>query len=210
MPHFGWGRGFVKPVVLKQQFYLNEDVLTLSKALLGKVIITKLNNSLTSGIIVETEAYNGITDKASHAYNNRRTNRTEIMYAKGGVAYVYLCYGIHHLFNIVTGKKDNPQAVLIRAIEPLEGIEHMLQRRNLTKLSFKLTAGPGVMSAALGINKELNGQMLFDGPIWLEDRGIKVTDNEIMASPRIGIDYAAEHKHLPWRFHLKNNPWVSK
>ncbi|MGD9592741.1 MAG: DNA-3-methyladenine glycosylase [Candidatus Berkiella sp.] len=200
----------MKPVVLKQQFYLNEDVVALSKALLGKVIITKLNNSLTSGIIVETEAYNGISDKASHAYNNRRTNRTEIMYAKGGVAYVYLCYGIHHLFNIVTGKKDNPQAVLIRAIEPLEGIEHMLQRRNLTQLSARLTAGPGVMSAALGINKELNGQMLFDAPIWLEERGIKVTNNEIVASPRVGIDYAAEHKHLPWRFHIKNNPWVSK
>lgn len=196
--------------MLKGQFYLNEDVVAISKDLLGKVLVTKLSGVLTSGIIVETEAYNGVTDKASHAYNNRRTARTEIMYAQGGVAYVYLCYGIHHLFNVVTGKKDNPQAVLIRAIEPQEGVNTMLLRRNLKNVCYKLTAGPGVMSAALGITTSLAGHSLTKGSIWIEDRGIKVSNENILASPRVGIDYAAEHKDLPWRFRLKDNPWTSK
>ncbi len=196
--------------VLKQDFYLNEDVLSVSKQLLGKVIVTNIDNCLSAGMIVETEAYNGITDKASHAYNNRRTNRTETMYAKGGVAYVYLCYGIHHLLNIVTGSKDNPQAVLIRAIEPIDGIEFMLKRRKQSRLSYRLTSGPGVLSAALGISKHLDGVKLNKPPIWLEDRGVVIATKDILAGPRVGIDYAAEHKDLPWRFKLKNSPWTSK
>ncbi len=196
--------------VLGQDFYSNEDVLAISQQLLGKVLVTNIDNYLTSGIIVETEAYNGVSDKASHAYNNRRTNRTETMYHKGGVAYVYLCYGIHHLFNVVTGCKDVPQAVLVRAIEPLDGISIMLKRRK-KQASHKLTAGPGIMTAALGITKQLDGQRLNrTTPIWVEDRGMIVASSDILASPRIGIDYAAEHKDLPWRFQLKNNPFVSK
>ncbi|MBS0287465.1 MAG: DNA-3-methyladenine glycosylase [Proteobacteria bacterium] len=197
--------------IIGQTFYLNEDVLALSKALLGKVLVTKLDNTLTSGIIVETEAYNGVSDRASHAYNNRRTARTETMYAKGGVAYIYLCYGMHHLFNIVTGAKDNPQAILIRAIEPLDGIPIMLKRRQQKKLSYRLTAGPGVLCEALGISRKLDGVSLRKAsPIWVEDRGILISESEIIASPRIGIDYAKEHKDLPWRFSVRNNPWTSK
>lgn len=196
--------------ILSQDFYLNEDVLAISRQLLGKVLVTNVDNCLTSGIIVETEAYNGVSDKASHAYNNRRTKRTETMYCKGGVAYIYLCYGVHHLFNVVTGLKDVPQAVLVRAVEPLDGISMMLKRRNKL-VSHNLTAGPAMMTAALGITRQLDGKRLNrTTPIWLEDRGIVVANTDIVASPRIGIEYAAEHKDLPWRFQLKNNPFVSK
>ncbi len=196
--------------VLPKSFYLNDDVTAISQALLGKVLVTKLNNNVTAGMIVETEGYNGVHDKASHAYNHRRTARTETMFSKGGVAYIYLCYGIHHLFNIVTANENDPQAVLVRAIEPLEGIPIMLKRRKFKEINYRLTAGPGVLTQALGITTHFNGYPLTEEPIWIEDRGVKVSKKDIIASPRVGIDYAQEHKDHPWRFRLRNNPWTSK
>ena len=194
---------------LSPLFFLNNNILSISKNLLGKYIFTKINNHITSGMIVETEAYVGINDKASHAYNNKKTNRTEVMYEKGGVCYVYLCYGIHYLINIVTGEKNIPHAILIRAIEPKDGIDIMLQRRSLKKTSFNITNGPGKLSQALAINKILNGKSLNSNKIWIEDLKINIDEKDILSSPRIGVDYAKEDAKLPYRFYL-NNKWVSK
>ncbi len=195
---------------LPRSFYLRDDVVEISRELLGKFLMTKFNGVVTGGMIVETEAYNGIEDRASHAYNGRRTNRTEVMYARGGTAYVYLCYGIHHLFNIVTNKKDIPQAVLIRAIEPVEGVEMMLKRRKKKELKRDLCAGPGSMSQALGITTRYTGLDLLGNMIWVEDRGISLGSGLIASSKRIGVEYAGEHAERLWRFTEKGNPWVSK
>lgn len=194
---------------LPYSFYLQEDVVDLSIRLLGKKLFTRINGELTGGIIVETEAYNGVSDKASHAYGNRLTPRTATMYEAGGITYVYLCYGIHHLLNVVTGSKNNPQAVLIRGIEPLEGIDIMLARRNMLKLAPKITAGPGSVAKALGIDKNLNAKDLLGDEIWLED-GIQLQAERIVSSQRVGVDYAEDHALLPWRFYLKGNAYVSK
>lgn len=182
--------------------------MELAQQLLGQKIITHIDGKLTSGMIVETEAYQGPEDKASHAYLNRRTPRTETMFAPGGVLYVYLCYGIHSLVNIVTGPKDVPHAVLIRAIEPLEGLEVMLKRRKMHKVTPKLTSGPGCLSQALGLNCSHDGVSLDSSLVWIEKHKTIVLSNQ-MASSRVGIAYAKEHQHLPWRFRIKNNPWTS-
>lgn len=195
-------------MILPPSFYLNEDVVQVAKDLLGKVIVTKIDGITTSGIITETEAYAGVTDKASHAYGGRRTNRTEIMYARGGVAYVYLCYGIHHLFNVVTNVQDIPHAVLVRAIEPVKGIDTMLQRRKKTKLQPQLTSGPSAMSMALGIHTSHTGLSLAKGIITIHDEGINVED--IIATTRIGVDYAKEDALLPYRFYIAGNKFISK
>jgi DNA-3-methyladenine glycosylase len=195
---------------LSRNFYTNQDVLAISKALLGKFLVTKLNaNTITAGMIVETEAYRGSEDKASHAYGNKRTTRTETMYMSGGHAYVYLCYGMHHLFNIVTAIKDLPHAVLIRAIEPIDGIDLMLKRRKLATLSPKLTAGPGSLTKALGITTLHDTVDLCGEKIWIEDRNIQIKASNIVPGPRVGVAYAQEHAQLPWRFKIKDNPWVS-
>ena len=194
---------------LTVEFYQREDVLFISRELLGKVLCTNFYGKLTSGIIVETEAYAGVTDKASHAYGGRRTKRTETMYAKGGSAYVYLCYGIHHLFNIVTNKENIPHAVLIRAIQPRDGIEIMLQRRNKKKVNQSLTAGPGSLTRALGITVQDSGTFLMDNLIWLEDQNINYTNQDILATPRVGVQYAGKDAQNPWRFQVENSPWVS-
>lgn len=194
---------------LNNDFYTRTDVLKISKELLGKVLHTHINGVHTSGIIVETEAYNGIIDKASHAYGGKRTARTETMYSHGGVSYIYLCYGIHHLFNVVTNVKDVPHAVLIRAIEPLEGIDTMLKRRQKTKLDTNLTSGPGSLTKALGITTEFNAASLDGDMIWISDNSITIPDNEIIASPRIGVVYAKEDALLPYRFRIKENKWCS-
>ena len=194
---------------LPKEFYLNPNVVQISKQLLGKILFTKFNGKLTGGIIVETEAYAGITDRASHAYNNRRTARTEIMYHEGGVGYVYLCYGVHHLFNVITNVKDIPHAVLIRAIEPTHGIDLMLKRRKKDKMDFKLTSGPGSLSKALGIHIVHNGTNLCGDSIWIEDN-LSLNKKDIIASPRVGISFAGKDAELPWRFNIKKNPWVSK
>lgn len=182
----------------------------ISRELLGKVLCTNIDGRFTSGIIVETEAYSGRNDKACHAYLNRRTKRTEIFYQPGGLAYVYLCYGIHHLFNIITNVADEADAVLVRAVEPLQGIEVMHERRNYNKTNRRLTGGPGSMSKALGIKVEHYGEALNGDRIWLENRGIAFEESEVIRGPRVGIDYAEEGALLPWRFRVKNNPFTSK
>ena len=194
---------------LPRSFYTRENVVEISRELLGKFLLTKINNVITGGMIVETEAYRGMDDKACHANNNKRTKRTQIFYGNGGFAYIYLCYGIHHLFNIITNKEHVADAVLIRAIEPHIGIDVMLQRRNMHQPHHSLTKGPGSMSQALGITTKHYGTDLLGQTIWLEDRGVKLTENEIASTPRIGIDYAGDHATRPWRFFVKNNPWVS-
>jgi DNA-3-methyladenine glycosylase len=191
-------------------YYLNEDVVGLAKDLLGKVLYTKIGDEITAGIIVETEAYFGIKDKASHAYGGRRTNRTETMYGAGGIAYVYLCYGMHHLFNVVTSTENDPHAVLVRGIEPLIGIEIIEERRNMPHTKGAISAGPGSAAKALGIDKTFNAKNLSGNDIWIEDHGIKYNENDIAATPRVGIAYAKEHALLPWRFFVKGNKYVSK
>jgi DNA-3-methyladenine glycosylase len=158
---------------LKEEYYLNEDVVSLAKDLLGKVLYTKIDNEITAGIIVETEAYFGIKDKASHAYGGRRTNRTETMYGNGGIAYVYLCYGMHNLFNIVSSKENDPHAVLIRGIEPLIGIEIIEERRNMPHTKGAISAGPGSAAKALGIDRSFNAKNLMGDEIWIEDHSIQ-------------------------------------
>ena len=194
---------------LSESFYRRDDVILIAKELVGKILITKFEGIETSGCIVEVEAYNGEIDKASHAYGGRRTNRTEIMYAQGGVAYVYLCYGIHHLFNVVTNNKDIPHAILIRALEPIKGIEDMLVRTNKDKLDFTLTKGPGNVSKALGIHTRHSGTSLLSREIYIADAEKRYSKKEIGASPRIGVDYAGKDAELRYRFFVKDNPYVS-
>src|SRR5690625_831494 len=182
---------------LQKSFYLREDVVQLAKELLGSRLITHFDGKKTAGIIVETEAYAGAADKASHAYGGKRTGRTETMYAEGGIAYVYLCYGIHHLFNIVVAPEGLPHAILIRGIEPVAGISYMLKRCKKKKLSPKLTNGPGKLTRALGISTSQNGiSLLDDSPIWIEEGEKRLADKEIITSPRIGVDYAGEDANL--------------
>lgn len=193
---------------LSRDFYLRDDVVLIAKELLGKIIVTKFDGIVTAGRIVETEAYAGIRDKASHAYNNRRTNRTEVMFSKTGVAYVYLCYGIHHLFNVVCNTNEHPDAVLIRGIEPLEGIDTMLQRCNKKKPDASLGRGPGNVSKALGIFTNHNGIDLQSKELYVANDG--ATGFEIAVSKRIGVDYAGEHANWLYRFFVYGNQHVSK
>lgn len=197
-------------MILPVSFYERKDVVRIAKELLGKVLVTNIDGQRTSGIIVETEAYAGAVDRASHAFGNRRTARTETMFTHGGVAYVYLCYGIHHLFNVVTNVQDVPHAVLIRAVEPLEGIDIMLERRKKEKLQPTLTAGPGAMSEALGIKTKHTGMDLQGPEIMIEDRGISVPLRDIIAATRVGVAYAREDALLPYRFYIRNNKYISK
>ncbi len=185
-------------------YFQQDDVVALSKSLIGKYLLTCMepDNVITGGMIIETEAYHGAEDKASHAYRGRRTKRTETMFAAGGTAYVYLCYGLHHLFNIVTNKKDIPHGILIRAIKPEIGIDVMLRRRNKQKMTPTLTKGPGAVCQALGITKANNGLILNSSKIWLEDRNVDINPNNITALPRVGVNYAEEDALKPWRFLL--------
>ena len=191
-------------------FYQGTEVNQLAVQLLGKQLYTFIDGQLTGGIIVETEAYNGVEDKASHAFGGRFTDRTKIMYEEGGASYVYLCYGIHHLFNVVTAPKGTPHAVLIRGLEPVKGIEVMLRRRNMSVLKPNITAGPGALAKAMGIDKNLNAKDLCGDEIWIEDQGITFQSHDIIAAPRIGVDYAGDHALLPWRYYIKGNKFVSK
>ncbi|HBX65027.1 MAG: 3-methyladenine DNA glycosylase [Balneola sp.] len=195
---------------LPRSFYSRDDVVQISRELIGKVLCTNVDDVFTSGRIVETEAYDGRNDKACHAHLNKRTKRTEVMYGKPGHAYVYLCYGIHNLFNIVTNQEGLADAILIRAIEPVDGIDAMLKRRNKEKLDPSVGNGPGIISQALGINRDHYGIDLLGDTIWIEDQGTEVGGDEIQASERIGIDYAEEDAQLPWRFTLKGSKYVSK
>jgi DNA-3-methyladenine glycosylase len=201
----------MQKAILPLSYYQSEDTLGLGVDLLGKFLITDFGDKgRTGGMIVETESYLAPEDKASHAYNFRRTNRTEVMYSSGGVAYVYLCYGMHHLFNIVTHKKGVPHAILIRAIELTDGIDTALERLEKKALSPRAASGPALLSKALGIKNIHTGINLSQNQIWIEDRGVSFESCDIAAKPRIGIDYAEEYARKKWRFYIKNHPAVSK
>ena len=195
--------------ILPAACYQRADVLVIARELLGKLLITRINGELTSGRIVEVEAYNGATDKASHAYGNRRTRRTEVMFGAGGAAYVYLCYGIHHLLNVVTNQAGEPHAVLIRGIEPVEGVGIMLQRMNKARLDHSVGRGPGNVAKALGITIKHTGVSLTGDELYIADDGIMVDDVQVISSPRIGVDYAGEDARLLYRFYVKGNAFVS-
>ncbi len=190
-------------------FFRRPDVVRISRELLGQYLFTRIAGcEVTGGRIVETEAYAGATDRASHAFGNRRTRRTDVMYAGGGVAYVYLCYGLHSLFNIVTGVPGIPHAVLIRALEPTHGIPAMLKRRHKTRLERTLTAGPGVLAQALGITVSHSGHDLLANEIWLE-KGSDLQPEQIVATPRVGVKYAGKDARRPWRFRVRDSAWTS-
>jgi DNA-3-methyladenine glycosylase len=195
---------------LSESFYLGSDVAQIAQQLLGKYLFTCIDGITTGGYIVETEAYNGAVDKASHAYGNRLTPRTQTMFAQGGIAYVYLCYGIHEMFNVVTSVKGEAHAVLVRAINPTVGLDVMLARRNMALVKPNITAGPGSVGKALGITRKLNGISLQSEQIWIEDQGLHFKPEQIAAVPRIGVAYAAEDALLPYRYYVKGNVYVSK
>lgn len=192
---------------LPASFYEHKDVVRIARDLLGKTLVTLTDGKLTSGLIVETEAYS-YRERGCHAYNNKMTERNKVMFEQGGVAYVYLCYGVHNLFNIVTNKAGKADAVLVRALQPLKGEETMLARMKTNSLK-RITSGPGKLTKALGIDRKLNGASLLKSDLWIEN-GVKINKNEIVTASRIGIDYAGEDSKLPWRFYLKDNVWVSK
>ena len=205
---------------LDNAFYDRPGVVTVARDLLGKVLVTEFDGRRTSGRIVEVEAYNGVGDRASHAWSGRRTRRTEVMFGAGGTAYVYLIYGIHHLFNVVTNKKDIPHAVLVRALEPMEGIEVMRERSGrvdsaaeggdeVPRVDYSLTRGPGNLSRALGLRTLHTGTSLLGDEIWIGDDGYRPKRSEIVAGPRIGVDYAGVDAGLPYRFFIKGSPYVS-
>lgn len=185
---------------LARDFYLRDDVVEISGDLLGKVLCTLIEGDVTKVIITETEAYAGVSDRASHAFGNRRTKRTEPLFGQGGRSYVYLCYGIHSLFNVVTNEPGIPHAILIRAAVPLSGVECMLERRGKNKIDKSLLAGPGSVARALGITTQHTGISLVGRQIWIEDQGIEIDRESILVGPRIGIDYAGEDALRPYRF----------
>ncbi len=195
---------------LAQSFYERDDVVTISKELIGKYLFSCIDGDITGGYIVETEAYNGIIDRASHAFGNRQTPRTSTMFGQGGVAYVYLCYGIHEMFNVVTSGEGQPHAVLIRAIHPTDGIDIMQLRRNMAVVKPNITSGPGSVAQALGISRKINAISLQSDILWIEDRGLTFPDNAIAVVPRVGVAYAKEDALLPYRFYVKGDPHVSK
>ena len=190
-------------------FYQRKDVVKIAKELLGKIVVTNFNGQITSGRIVETEAYLGITDKASHAFAGKRTARNEHMYSSAGTAYIYICYGMHQMLNVVTNDKEIPDAVLIRAIEPIEGIEIMAQRTGKKESDKTLTRGPGNVGKALGIFKHHSGLYLLDEEIFLLDDHKKIPEEDIGISKRIGVESAGADALLPYRFYVRGNKYVS-
>jgi len=195
---------------LPLSFYNRKDVVDIAKELLGKVVVTNINGKVTSGRIVETEAYAGHVDRASHAFAGRRTAKNEHMYSIAGTSYVYICYGIHQMLNVVTNKKDVPDAVLIRAIEPVKGIDVMLKRTGKPGLDYTLTKGPGNVGKALGISKVHSGIDLLGDEISIyADGKSSIPENEIGISKRIGVESAAADALLPYRFYIRGNKFVS-
>ena len=187
---------------LAKDYFLTDDVVAVARDLIGKSLFTMVDGQLAGGVICETEAYKGTADRASHAFGGRRTKRNEMMYHEGGVAYVYLCYGMHHLLNFVTNSADIPDAVLIRGILPTHGEELMLHRTGKRKLTRDIGIGPGKVSKLLGITVADNGISLCGDRLWIEDRGLLVPDSAIRVTPRIGVDYAGEDAKRPYRFVL--------
>jgi DNA-3-methyladenine glycosylase len=194
---------------LSIDFYNRVNVVQIAKELLGKILVTNFEGVLTSGRIVETEAYVGMADRASHSYGGKRTARNEHMYAQGGTAYIYVCYGIHQMFNVVTNKINVPDAILIRALEPMQGITAMLKRTNKQVPGYSLTKGPGNVGKALGFQKRYSGSLLTSDEMFIAADEFIVTDEQVATSPRIGVNYAAEDALLPYRFYLKGNKYVS-
>jgi len=191
---------------LPKQFYYNPNTLDIARKLLGKQLVTNIDGKVCGGIIAETEAYHGVTDKASHAYGGRKTPRTEVMFRNGGIAYVYFSYGMHHLFNVVTGKAGDPKAVLIRGIIPNRGIDTILHRRKQTQINPKLVNGPAKLCQALGISLEQNKISLLSNIIWIEnDREVEKQD--IIITKRVGVDYAEADASLPYRFILRHTDY---
>lgn len=199
----------MKTPKLPRSFYTRPNVVTVARDLLGKLLVVPASNGQrVSGVIVETEAYRGPLDRAAHSYGGRRTQRTEPMYAIGGTAYVFFVYGMYYQFNVVTNAAETPHAILIRALEPVEGIELMRKRRH-NQLDRNLTKGPGKLCIALGIDRKLDGADLLGNEVWLEDRP-PIRRSQINSGTRIGIDYAGEWINKPWRFWIKDNPYVSR
>jgi DNA-3-methyladenine glycosylase len=194
---------------LPREFYTRSDVLEVARDLLGKkLVIPNRRGARVAGIIVETEAYRGPEDKASHAYNGRRTRRTETMYGIGGTAYIYFVYGMYHQFNVVTNVKDIPHAILVRAVEPVEGLD-IIRRRRPRRFEHELTSGPGRLCIAMGIDRSLDKADLLGDRVWIEE-GVTVSRRHIARGPRIGIDYAEAWLKKPWRFWIRDNPFVSR
>jgi DNA-3-methyladenine glycosylase len=194
---------------LDTRFYDRSDVLQIARELLGKILVTEWEGNRSSGRIVETEAYAGVNDRASHAFGGRRTARSEDLYGDPGTAYVYICYGMHHLFNVNTNKKNIPHAVLIRALEPLEGVDHMLHRTGKDVADYTLTKGPGNLARALGMSKLHSGKSLFSEDIFIADDGLRYKKDQIAVTRRIGVESAREDAELPYRFIVRGNPYVS-
>jgi DNA-3-methyladenine glycosylase len=194
---------------LDRSFYSRKNVLQIARDLLGKILVTQLNGIRSSGRIVETEAYAGIDDRASHAFGGKRTARSEHLYGDPGTVYVYICYGMHHLFNVITNKKDIPHGVLIRALEPMEGVEEMLNRSGKLTADYTLTKGPGNLSRAMGMNKNHSGGNVFSEEIFIADDGMRYKKNEIVTTKRIGVDGAGKDANLLYRFIVRGNPYVS-
>jgi len=197
-----------RSVKLSADFYTRENTLLVCRQLLGKKLCTSIDGIFTSGIIVETEAYRGPGDLGSHAYNNKRTTRNDIMYAEGGVVYMYICYGIHDMLNIVTGKEGSSHAVLIRALQPADGVLHMCERREIQDLK-RLCKGPGALAKALGLSKKHNGVSLESDLIWVEDAPALVEES-IVETSRVGLNIQGLYRDIPWRFYIKGNPFISK
>ncbi|HEU5292491.1 MAG TPA: DNA-3-methyladenine glycosylase [Cyclobacteriaceae bacterium] len=194
---------------LPESFYERTNVVKIARELLGKSLFTRVSGVLTAGLIVETEAYSW-KERGCHAYAGKLTARNKIMFDRGGHAYVYLCYGMHNLFNVVTNQAGTADAVLIRALEPMEGIKEMQLRRGELKNPFHLTSGPGKLTKAMGIDRTFNGKFLLNRDVWIEDVGEVVKSTSIEVSKRIGIDYAGKDALLPWRFTIKGSKWISK
>lgn len=194
---------------LPESFYDRDDVVTIARELLGKIVQTDIGSIITSGRIVETEAYVAHVDRASHAYNGRRSAKNEHMYCAPGTSYIYICYGMHQMLNIVTNKEGIPDAVLIRAIEPLKGIEAMLERTGKLKADHTLTRGPGNVGKAMGINKTHSGFPLKEHIRIFEDARSAIPDDMVIISTRIGVESAGDDAALPYRFFIKGNPYVS-
>jgi len=191
---------------LVQAFFIRKNVTLIARQMLGKVLVSNICNQKTSGMIVEVEAYSS-KERGSHAYRGM-TMRNEVMFEEGGRAYVYLCYGVHQMFNVVTNERGKADAILIRALEPLSGIETMMERVG-TRSSVKITSGPGKLTKAMGIDRKWNGEDLEKNVIWVEDHGIRIKRTDIVSGPRIGIDYAGDDARLPWRFTIRENKWIS-
>ncbi len=198
-------------MVLPRRFY-ERDPLVVAQELLGKIVVHETSEGVTSGRVVETEAYLGPEDKASHAFGNLRTKRTQTQFGPKGHAYIYLIYGMYYCFNVTSGAvSGKPEAVLFRALEPLEGVELMMKRRPRAKgKKENLANGPGKLCQALGLTKVQNGADLTVPPFYIEDDGFAVSRDGVVQTTRIGVDYADDWKHKPWRFYIKGNSFVSK